>query len=99
MDNWEDVIKGQDTHQLLPRAFVGWSYFVGDIPFFALLCCVEPSADAESLSSIFISTDDDFLDGMETVARLNLKKDELVPAGWYALYRDRIWLKRAVGGC
>jgi len=59
---------------------------------------MEPSTDAESFSSIFISTDDDFLDGMETLARLNLKKDELVPVGWYALYRNRIWLERAIGG-
>jgi len=42
---------------------------------------MEPSADAKSFSSIFISTDDDFLDGMETLARLNLKKNKLVPTG------------------
>jgi len=60
---------------------------------------MEPSADAESFSSIFISADDDFLDGMKALARLNLKEDKLVPAGWYALYRNRIWFERAVGGC
>jgi len=60
---------------------------------------MEPSADGKSFSSIFISTNDDFLDGMETLARLNLKKNKLVPTGWYALYRNRIWLERAIGSC
>lgn len=83
------MIEGQDTYQLLPRAFVRRSGLVRDIFLFDFLCSMEPPADTQTFSTI-LCTNDDFLHGMETLTRLNLEEYELIPAGRYALDRDRI---------
>lgn len=76
------------THQLLSRAFGLGTGSLGLVSFFAFLGSMEPAADTQSLTTVFsLATNDDFLNRVKALARLDLEEDELIPAWWDRLHR------------
>ena len=57
---------------------------------------MEPTADTESLPTIFALADDNFLNGVEALARLNLEEDELIPTWRNAFTRNAFGLRDAI---
>lgn len=81
---------------MLPGAFVCWIGFFRNVTLLPLLRCVEPPADAESLTRVFLAAYDNLFDRVETVARLHFEEDKLAPTRGDAFRRDGVRFENAI---